>query len=232
MQLTLSQAVSITGKSKSTLSKAIKDGVISATRQGDHPNSPFRIELSELLRVFPAVNSEILGNQNITLQHTERALNRIDQPITHNQTHNDTIELAVLRERAKHYEDRIRDLKDQLSEAKISAEDYKQRFLEADTKLLGVLKTINPNKVDGSVEHSNEFSDTMEHLDKIQHNKRNGVLEASTEIDNNKKSANPFVLTDAYRLAPKSNNIRYRTTYQFKLDDLNPIKRFTDSDDK
>ena len=49
--LTLGEAAKLTGKSKPTISKAIKDGRISG-QKGD--NGVFQIEVSELLRVYPA----------------------------------------------------------------------------------------------------------------------------------------------------------------------------------
>lgn len=55
MMLTLSQAAKLTGKSKSTLSRAIKNGKLSANR-GD--GGVFCIDPSELLRAFPKRNSE------------------------------------------------------------------------------------------------------------------------------------------------------------------------------
>lgn len=49
-QLTLSQAAKLTGKSKSTLNRAIKSGRLSAYRNDDRT---FAIDPAELLRVFP-----------------------------------------------------------------------------------------------------------------------------------------------------------------------------------
>lgn len=49
-ELTLSQAVQLIGKSKSTLSRAIKSGRLSATRNAD---GTFSINPAELLRAFP-----------------------------------------------------------------------------------------------------------------------------------------------------------------------------------
>lgn len=51
MSYTLGQAATASKKSKSTISKAIKNGLISALRQ---PNGSFKIDPSELHRVFPA----------------------------------------------------------------------------------------------------------------------------------------------------------------------------------
>ena len=48
--LTLDEAAKMTGKSKPTISKAVKDGRIS----GQKVDGVFQIEVSELLRVYPA----------------------------------------------------------------------------------------------------------------------------------------------------------------------------------
>ena len=50
MELTLNQAAKEVGKAKSTLSKAIKSGKLSAALQED---GSYRIDASELFRVFP-----------------------------------------------------------------------------------------------------------------------------------------------------------------------------------
>lgn len=50
-ELTLSQAAKLTGKSKSTLNRAIKGGRLSASRNAD---MTFAIDPAELLRVFPS----------------------------------------------------------------------------------------------------------------------------------------------------------------------------------
>lgn len=65
MQYTLGEAAKATGKSKTTLHRAIKSGKISATRQGDNSYS---IDPSELHRVFPPV----------TPKHTPEQLHRND----------------------------------------------------------------------------------------------------------------------------------------------------------
>lgn len=55
MQYTLGEAAKATGKSKTTLHRAIKSGKISATKQDDNSYS---IDPSELHRVFPPVTPE------------------------------------------------------------------------------------------------------------------------------------------------------------------------------
>lgn len=73
MSYTLGQAAVAAKKSKSTISKAIKNGIISAERQ---PNGSFKIEPSELHRVFPA-----------------NSIN--EQSQTPDKTHKDSIETLV-----------------------------------------------------------------------------------------------------------------------------------------
>ena len=60
MQYTLGEAAKATGKSKTTLHRAIKSGKISATRQDDNSYS---IDPSELHRVFPLVTLEHIPEQ-------------------------------------------------------------------------------------------------------------------------------------------------------------------------
>lgn len=57
MQLSLGQAARQTGKSKSTLTRAIKSGRLSAHRSDD---GSYLIEPSELFRVWPATGSATL----------------------------------------------------------------------------------------------------------------------------------------------------------------------------
>lgn len=55
--MTLGQAAKATGKSKPTISKYIKNGKLSCISKND---SGYQIEPSELFRVFPPVNGNIL----------------------------------------------------------------------------------------------------------------------------------------------------------------------------
>ena len=62
---TLGQAAKRVGKSKATLSKAIKTGKISAVK-GE--NGAFQIEHSELHRVYDAVSTEQLDSKQVSKQ--------------------------------------------------------------------------------------------------------------------------------------------------------------------
>ena len=59
--LTLSEAASIVGVNKATLWRAVKQGRLSAHREAD---KPYRIEESELLRVFPDAGKQQAGNSD------------------------------------------------------------------------------------------------------------------------------------------------------------------------
>lgn len=58
MRYTLGEAAKVTGRSKATLSRAIKNGVLSAEKQA---NGSYHIEASELFRVYPGVRPEQLA---------------------------------------------------------------------------------------------------------------------------------------------------------------------------
>lgn len=62
MKYTLGTASKATGKSKSTLSRDIKNGKISAVRQDD---GSYRIDPAELHRVYPPVSFGVAGNGSI-----------------------------------------------------------------------------------------------------------------------------------------------------------------------
>lgn len=66
MTYTLGQAAKATGKSKSTISKALKNGIISGEKG---PNGAFKIDPSELHRVFPANSME---EQSETTKNAEK----------------------------------------------------------------------------------------------------------------------------------------------------------------
>lgn len=67
--LTLSQAAKASGKSKSTLSRAIKVGRLSATRLDD---GNFSIDPAELFRVYPATHNN---------PYDERPIERVATPV-------------------------------------------------------------------------------------------------------------------------------------------------------
>lgn len=67
MSYTLGEAAKAVGKSKATISKAIKSGKISATRNED---GSFEIQAAELHRVYPPVSSTVETEQKETPKET------------------------------------------------------------------------------------------------------------------------------------------------------------------
>src|SRR3954451_20390404 len=66
MSYTIGQAAKVTGKSKPTISRAVKSGTISATKNED---GSYTIDPAELHRVFPPVKSS--SNDNPDLKQSE-----------------------------------------------------------------------------------------------------------------------------------------------------------------
>lgn len=67
MGYTLGEAAKATGKSKATLSKAVKSGRLSATRLED---GSFSIEPVELHRVYPILSETLTGKREETPEET------------------------------------------------------------------------------------------------------------------------------------------------------------------
>ena len=137
MKYTIGQAAKATGRSKSLISKAIKDGKISATRAGTTPTSPMEIDASELFRVYPM----LLRQENKVVQRQETPKE---------QQNNDAIALAtaleIVKVERKYQDKRIADLEEQLKEAKENAEEYRQELKSTETKLIGVLEKVQPQE--------------------------------------------------------------------------------------
>ena len=138
MKVSLSRAAKLTGKSKSSISYAIKTGRLSADR-GE--GGIFEIDMSELQRVFVLVDQHarrvnVASKASTTLpsiRTTERP--SMDSPdIVDLQ-----IEIARLTERLEARDDKINDMSKTLEELRYERDDYRERFLEADQKLIGVL---------------------------------------------------------------------------------------------
>lgn len=107
MAYTLGQAAKACGKSKSTLSKAVKAGKISVSKKDD---GSFHIEPVELFRVFPAVSQTGEGEREqvkSTPQETGRNTTK-------------DMELIELRIKLEVAQERIRDLEQ-------DKEDWKQQ---------------------------------------------------------------------------------------------------------
>jgi excisionase family DNA binding protein len=133
VKYTIGQAAKATGRSKSLVSKAIKDGKLSATRVGTTPTSPMEIDASELFRVYPLMPSR----ENKAEQPKEQPK---EQP-NHNAIALATA-LEVVKVERKYQDEKIEDLKGQLQEAKALAEEYRQSLRSSEVKLIGVMEKI------------------------------------------------------------------------------------------
>lgn len=135
MKYTIGQAAKATGRSKSLISKAIKDGKISATRVGTTPTSPMEIDASELFRVYPML-----------LTQEYKVVQRQETP--KEQRNHDAIALTtaleIVKVERKYQDEKIEDLKEQLKEAKENAEEYRQELKSTERKLIGVLEKVQP----------------------------------------------------------------------------------------
>jgi hypothetical protein len=94
MGYTLGEASREVGKSKSTLSKAVKSGKISATKLDD---GSFSIEPVELFRVFPRVNSSTVENERSR---------------TPDETHENGVQVQLLEAELKHAREMIAELRE------------------------------------------------------------------------------------------------------------------------
>ncbi len=114
--LTITKAAELAGITRQTMSKKVNDGVISKTADG-------KIELSELLRVFPTIkiddedDKKALKN-NVDLQHK---IELLEQSIKHR---DETIKML---------EKQIEELKNDKSRLYSLTEDTSQKLLEFTT---------------------------------------------------------------------------------------------------
>lgn len=113
--LTLGEASKQTGKSKATLSRAVKNGRISAQKQED---GSFSIEPSELFRVYKRVYDETPTTARNTTNETTR------NPTS---TPEKDIEIATLRAELSAARDKIDDLKRQADEIREDRDAWKHQ---------------------------------------------------------------------------------------------------------
>lgn len=127
MKFTIGQAAKATGKSKSTISRAIKKGVITATPLGDR----YEIDASELFRVFPATGAQNSPSNNA--QPPIATGTTPPPPATAD------VEIKMLREML----DREREMRDQereqarevLERERATVDDLRQRLTRAELLL-------------------------------------------------------------------------------------------------
>ena len=115
--LTLGQASKMVGKSKPTISKAIADSKISAQKI----DGIYQIELSELLRVFPAVSAE-----------TPKA------------EASDQVAIAVEAVEKRWMAEKIDDLEARLSEMKAERDVAQREAREANTRVMALISDFKP----------------------------------------------------------------------------------------
>jgi excisionase family DNA binding protein len=115
MGLTIGEAAQQTGKSKSTLSRAIKQGKISASRNDD---GSFSIAESELFRVYKRVWSA-------TVEAAKNTKNDADATLS--ATQEKDIEIATLRAELHAAREKIDDLKQMAEDIREDRDNWRQQ---------------------------------------------------------------------------------------------------------
>ena len=120
--LTLGEASRLTGKSKPTISKAVKNGTISGQKGAD---GVFQIDRSELLRVYPQ-KSKVKETEAPKTQPSAKA------------------ETAVAAVEKKHLEEKVADLEARLAKAEDKADTAEQREREANARVFALIEDKTP----------------------------------------------------------------------------------------
>jgi excisionase family DNA binding protein len=121
---TLGTAAKHVGKSKPTISKAIKDGKLSATKV----NGVYQIDPSELDRVFPQNSSSEVQTAHL------RASSR-------------SIDVALAEQRNSHLEATVEDLKARLDEMKAERDQAMQDSREDRARVVALLEDQRPKSL-------------------------------------------------------------------------------------
>jgi excisionase family DNA binding protein len=117
--LTLGQAAKLVGKSKPTISKAVKDGKLS----GQKVDGVFQIEKSELIRVYTVpVNKGLIAPKP-------------------------TGGSAVVELEKKHLEEKVADLEARLAKAEDKAETAEIREREANARVFALIEDKRPKSL-------------------------------------------------------------------------------------
>lgn len=119
--LTLGEASKLTGKSKPTISKAVKDGKIS----GHKVDGVYQIEVSELTRVYPA-----------------KSATAEEAPATTPATNAQSDEIAELK--LKHLEEKLRDAEQRLTKAELERDQAVQDARDDRNKFMALLEHQKP----------------------------------------------------------------------------------------
>jgi hypothetical protein len=110
MGYTLGEASKQTGKSKSTLSKAVKTGKISATKLED---GSFSIEPVELFRMFPRVNTATV---------------EVERSRTPNETPENSVKIKLLELELQHTREKLEEAKVTISKLDNDKEYFKSQL--------------------------------------------------------------------------------------------------------
>ena len=114
--LTLGEAAKMTGKSKPTISKAVKDGKIS----GQKIDGVYQIEVSELTRVFPAKSAD--AGQPTKSSPNQQASNAQSDEIAE-------LKLQHLEEKLRDAEQRLTKVEMERDQAVQDARDDRNKFM-------------------------------------------------------------------------------------------------------
>ena len=134
MSYTLGEAAIATGKSKSTLSKAIKAGKITAFK---NDNGAFEIEPSELHRLYPPAPLAIEENTSESVDSEQNA--------TPDSTPKNTSNIEVLEAKLQMANERIEELKADKEKLEVDKEQWRQQatnLLAAPQDKRGLLQRI------------------------------------------------------------------------------------------
>jgi hypothetical protein len=123
-KLTLGQASKLVGKSKPTISKAVKDGKLS----GQKVDGVFQIEKSELVRVYGEVKI--------------KKINTVEDMLT--AAKSTPASNAVAEIEKKHLEEKVADLEARLAKAEDKVETAETREREANARVFALIEDKSP----------------------------------------------------------------------------------------
>ena len=128
MKYTLSQAAEATGKNKTTIQRAIKNGRISASK---NDTGAYQIDPSELHRVFPIATTQQTESNESQQEATPKETSNLERIVDLEK------EVAVLQERNAG----LVEQKEQLSE---TVSDLRKRLDSADGRITALLQDHRP----------------------------------------------------------------------------------------